>query len=221
MEKHFHHELEILKNKLLDMASKVLGMVSDSIRALVELNLQKIEQVNSAEHEINRLEMEIDNQCLKLIALYQPVGADLRLINTILKTNNDLERVGDEAVNICERAAALIKEPRLESGDILPQMEELTQQMLKKSIDALAENDLSPKDEIFKNEDILDNLNRKLVRDVVDQIKRRPEITDLALDIIFISHRLERIGDMAVNIMEDVMFLITGKDARHPHDKID
>lgn len=220
MEKHFHHELEILKNKLLDMASRVQGMVSESIRALVELNLKKIEQVDSTEHEINRLEMEIDSQCLKLIALYQPVGTDLRLINTILKMNNDLERVGDEAVNISERVSALIKEPRLESGDILPKMEEIAQQMLKKSINALAENDLSVSEEIFRKEDILDDLNRKLVRDVVDQIKRRPEITDLALDVISISHRLERIGDMAVNIMEDVMFLITGEDARHPQDKI-
>ncbi len=219
MEKLFHRELDVLRNKLLDMASKVQEMVSNSIKALVELDLKKIELVNLREHEINRFEIEIDSDSLRLMALYQPVGLDLRLLNIITKANNDLERIADEAVNIGERAATLIENPQLEWGDKLPRMELITLEMLNKAIFALAKNDITVSDEIFSKENILDNLNREMVKSVIEQIKRKPEITELGLDVIFISHRLERIGDMAVNIMEDVIYLITGKDARHPLDK--
>ncbi|OGS17497.1 MAG: phosphate transport system regulatory protein PhoU [Elusimicrobia bacterium RIFOXYA2_FULL_50_26] len=220
MEKHYHRELESLKSQLLGMARKVQGMLSNSIAALTSLDAGKIEEVNSSEHDVNLLEIEIDGQCLKLIALYQPVGQDLRLLNIVSKINNDLERVGDEAVNICERVCRLIKDPRLERGDLLPQMYDIAKEMLDKAIVSLEKNDLTVADDIFRQEDILDDLNRRMTRDAIEQIKRRPEITDLALDIISISHRLERIGDMAVNIAEDIIFFITGEDARHPHDKV-
>lgn len=219
MEKHFHRELQLLKSSLLDMAHKVQDMLSNSIDALVKLDAAKIASVKQNEHEVNLKEIEIDSQCLKLIALYQPVGQDLRLLNIISKINNDLERVGDEAVNICERVARLINDPRLEQGDILPKMYDIAKDMLNKSIESLERSDSSFSEEVFKKEEVIDDLNRQLTRSALDQIKRRPEITDLAMDIISISHRLERIGDMAVNITEDIIFFVTGEDTRHPHDK--
>lgn len=219
MEKHFHRELQSLKSLLLDMAHTVRDMLSNSIDALVKLDTSMIASVKQNEHEVNLKEIEIDGQCLKLIALYQPVGQDLRLLNIISKINNDLERVGDEAVNICERVARLISDPRLEQGNILPKMYDIAKDMLNKAIESLERSDSSFADEIFQKEDILDDLNRQLTRAAIEQIKRRPEISELALDIISISHRLERIGDMAVNITEDIIFFITGEDARHPYDK--
>ncbi|MFH1540916.1 MAG: phosphate signaling complex protein PhoU [Elusimicrobiota bacterium] len=219
MEKHFHHELELLKQKLLDMANKVQQMLSDSMDALVNLDQSKIDTVNKSELDINRQEIDIDQYALKLIALHQPAGEDLRLLDIVLKINNDLERIADETINICERAVHLIKNPQLENGDILPRMELIVKEMLNKSVDALVKNDISQSQAIFQQEERVDSLHRQLVRDVIDQIKRKPETTELALDIIFISHRLERIGDMTVNIIEDVMYFVTGEDARHPFDK--
>ncbi len=219
MEKHFHHELELLKQKLLDMANKVHEMLSDSVDALVNLTLSKTDIVNSVEHDINRQEIDIDQHALKLIALHQPAGQDLRLLIIILKINNDLERIADETVNMCERVVRLIENPQLEGGNILPQMEGIVKEMLSKAIDALVKSDISQAQSIFQQEEQVDALHRQLVRDVIDQIKRRPEITELALDIISISHRLERIGDMAVNIIEDVMYFVTGEEERHPFDR--
>src|SRR3989339_7470 len=216
MEKHFHREYESLKQLLLGMARRVQDMLTNSIEALVNLDASKTALVEASEHDVNLSEIAIDSQCMKLIALYQPVGQDLRLLNIISKINNDLERVGDEAVNICERVNRLIANPKLEHGDILPQMQEIARNMLSKSIEALEKCDISFCDEVFKQEDVLDELNRRLTRDTIDQIKRRPEITELALDIISIGHRFERIGDMAVNISEDIIFFMTGEDARHP-----
>ncbi|MFH0947490.1 MAG: phosphate signaling complex protein PhoU [Elusimicrobiota bacterium] len=219
MEKYFHHELDDLKQKLLIMANRVQQMLSDSMDALVNLDSSRIEVVNTLEHEINKQEIDIDQNVLKLLALHQPVGQDLRLLGIIFKINNDLERIADETVNICERVVHLIKNPKLEKGDILPQMELIVKEMLNKSVEALLKTDVSNAKEIFKKEETVDALHRQLVRDVIDQIKKKPEITELALDIIFISHRLERIGDMAVNIIEDVMYFVTGEDERHPLDR--
>ncbi|OGS34245.1 MAG: phosphate transport system regulatory protein PhoU [Elusimicrobia bacterium RIFOXYC2_FULL_34_12] len=219
MQKYFHHELEMLKQKLLNMANKVQEMLSDSINALINSDASKIEMLNKIEHEINVQEIDIDQHCLKLIALHQPVGEDLRLLNIISKINNDLERIADETVNIGERVTQLIKNPKLEQGDILPQMVGVVREMLNKSINAIVKNDIKDANEIFSMEEKVDTLHRKLVKDVIEQMKRKSEITELGLDIIFISHRLERIGDMAVNIIEDVMYFVTGEDARHPFDK--
>ncbi len=221
MEKHFHQELEMLKTELLNMAGLVQQMLDSSVAALINLDSSKIEFTNTTEHTINRIEMEIDQNVSKLIALHQPVGQDLRLLNIISKITNDLERIADEAVNICERVKHLIENPLLEKGFLLPQMAELSKEMLKKSVDALLKNDISVADEIFSKEDVLDGLNRKLIKDVIEQIKRKPEITELALDVISISHRFERVGDMSVNIVEDVIYFITGKDVRHPYDRQD
>lgn len=219
MEKYFHHELEILKQKLINMANKVQQMLSDSVDALVNLALSKIDIVSKVEHDINRLEIDIDHHVLKLIALHQPAGQDLRLLIIVLKINNDLERIADETVNICERVVRLIENPQLEKGNILPQMEGIVKEMLSKAIDALVKSDILQAQSIFQQEEQVDALHRQLVRDVIDQIKRKPEITELALDIISISHRLERIGDMAVNIIEDVMYFVTGEEERHPFDR--
>lgn len=219
MEKHYHKELDAIKEQLVQMARKVQEMLSNSIEALVNLDDSKIDAVNQREHEVNLQEIAIDSLCLKFIALYQPAGPDVRLLSVISKINNDLERVGDEAVNITERAKRLIKDPRLEHGDMLPQMQILAKDMLNLSVEALVKNDITNAKEIFKKEDTLDDFNRKITLAVIDQIKRKPEITDLALDLLSISHRFERIGDMAVNIIEDIIFFVTGEDARHPFDK--
>ena len=219
MEKHFHREFESLKQQLMNMARKVQDMLKDTIDALVKLDKCAVEKVKVLEHEVNLQEIDIDSQCLKLIALYQPVGQDLRLLNIISKINNDLERLGDEAINICERVCRIIKDPKIDNENVLSKMEKMAIDMINKSIEGLEKNDASFSEEIFRMEETLDDLNKKLTISVIEQIKKRPDITDTALDIISISHRLERIGDIAVNITEDIIFFITGEDTRHPFDQ--
>ena len=218
MKRHFEQEVESLKTNLIKMASLAEEAVGLSINALLKQNTDLAERIIRDDERINSLEIEIDNAIIDLLALQQPVAVDLRLILAAQKINNDLERIGDHAVNIAESVVALVKtrpeEPLLE----LPKMAEIAKEMLRNAIDGFIHNDSSLSEKVLLQDDEIDELNRKMMRDVIQIMKNDPDIIEGGSELIRVSRNLERVADLATNIAEEVIFIARARLVKHRAD---
>jgi phosphate transport system protein len=213
--KHYELQLRELKNKLLLMSHKAEEMISDSIRSLVERRPTLAEDVIDRDDEIDKLEIEVDELCYEVLALEQPVARDLRFIATAMKIVKDIERIGDIAVNIGERAMELIQEPELKRLVDLPIMAEAAQKILKESLDAFVNSDAYLAERVFLNDNVVDDLYEQIFRELLTYMLEDPRSISRAIKLIFIAKALERVGDHSANIAEMVVFLVRGQDIRH------
>ncbi len=207
--------LRELKELLLGMAGNVERAIELATEALLEWNPAKIPLVFEVEKKINRAHVEVDDGCVKLLALHQPMAKDLRLIVASLKINTDLERMGDQAVNISHNAERYLKMAPLKPLIDLPKMSHEVRGMVRDSIDAFVNRSESAAREILVRDDKIDAFKNKIFRDVLDHLKQSPGDIEQGLSLILIARNLERIGDHATNIAEDVIFAISGEDIRH------
>ena len=213
--RHFSVELEELNQKLLEMAGMVEAAIHHSVRSLVEQNRDLAQQVILNEPQINGMEMEIDGLVTGLLALQQPVARDLRFLTAALKINTDLERIGDLANHIAERSLSLMHHPLVQPMTDIPKMASLVQSMLLKCLDAFVKGDADLARSVLLSDDEVDALRDAVYAELQATMQREPGIVPAAVGLIFVAHNLERIGDHATNIAEDVIFLIKGVDVRH------
>lgn len=213
--KQFEEELRQIKEQVIRLGGLVEKQIADAIKALIERDTPLAKEVIKNDHVVNGLEVEIDELCLKVLALRQPAASDLRLITTAMKIITDLERIGDMAENISERVVELNEAPPLKPYVDLPKMAEASQQMLKESIDAFVRGDTELAEKVLQDDDFVDNLNREIFQELIDHMIKNNETVSLAMKVLFISKYLERIGDHATNIAELVIFMVKGKVVRH------
>ena len=215
MERHFDEELRNLKEKLLHMADTAQGMVGLAVKCLAERKESLAQEVFTLENKVNHTEVEIEDEVLKLLALRQPAAGDLRLLTAILKINNDLERVADQAVNISEIAVDLLKQPPLKPLIDIPHMALLAQRMVKNSLDAFVTQNPSLAQQVCKDDDEVDRLNEQVFRELLTTMMEDPKSINRAVDLILVSRNIERVADHATNISEDVIFIVEGKNIKH------
>jgi len=217
-ETHFQKELEQLKENLLKMAVMVEEAIRDSVRALVKRDDDLAKKVFEGEDRINKMEITIDDMCLKLLALRQPMAADLRFITSAMKIITDLERMGDQAVNIAERAISLNQEPQLKPYIDIPRMAEIAQSMVKDVLDAFVNRDSKLARSVCERDDIVDGLNDQVVRELITYMITDPKTITRAVHLMIVSRCLERIADHATNIAEDVIFMVDALVIKHHAD---
>lgn len=220
MVRHFDEELKELNKQLLRMSALAEESISLAIKALVERKEDLAVKVINSDREINMLEIEIDELCLKLLALYQPTAVDLRFITSAMKINSELERIGDQAVNIAERTQIIIKQPLLKPLIDIPRMATLAQKMVKDSIDALVNKDEDLARDVCKRDDEIDNLNDQIFRELLTYMMQDPKTITRAVELMLVGRHLERIADHATNIAEDVIYFIKGKTIKHHIEEI-
>lgn len=212
--KQFDRDLQTLKDRILLMAGMVERHIAESMRALAAQDLPSAERLARSDRPVNLLEMECDELCVRMIAQWQPAASDLRLLIAALKITTDLERMGDLAVNIAERAVELAPQPKLDPPiDLLP-MAAMVQQMLKSALDAFVRRDAAHAEAILVEDDMVDAAFRDLFATLVARMKK-PENVERAVRLLSIGKALERIADHATNIAEQVVFLARGQDVRH------
>jgi phosphate transport system protein len=212
---HFQEELELLKTRLLEMGGLAEDRVRMAVRALVDRDMAALETVLVSDEAINRLHIEIDDRCLKLLALHQPVAVDLRAIVSAVKINTDLERVGDLAINIAEAALRYLQHASVKELIDIPRMAALAQGMLRDALDAFVSRDQTLARQVLDRDDELDALKTQVFRSLLDHMTTDPDAIQPALDLVLISRHLERIGDHATNVAEDVIFMVSARDVRH------
>ncbi len=217
MERQFDQELNTLKENLLKMASLAEEAIAKSIKALVERDSTLAQEIIDRDSEINLLEIEINNQCLKLLALKQPMAVDLRFITSAMKIISHLERIADQAVNISQRTLELIKQPLLKPLIDIPRMAELAQEMVRTSIDSLVNKDSLLAKRIGKRDNLVDDLNDQIFRELLTYMIEDPRTIKRAIELILVGRHLERIADLATNISEEVVFILNGKNIKHPN----
>jgi phosphate transport system protein len=212
---HFQEELELLKTRLLEMGGLAEDRVRLAVRALVERDFALVEKVLVSDEAINRLHIEIDDRCFKLLALHQPMAVDLRAIVSAVKINTDLERVGDLAINIAEAVGRYLEHPSVKDLIDIPRMAAIAQDMLRDALDAFVRRDLGLAQQVLDRDDELDALKTQVFRDLVVHMTRDAGTIEPAIDLVLVSRHLERIGDHATNIAEDVIFMVSARDVRH------
>lgn len=213
--RHFEIQLDELRKKLLEMSGLVESSIYRSVLALVEKDEEQIRQVMENEGRVNRMQIEIDDLATDLLALQQPMATDLRFITSAIKINSDLERMGDHAVNIAERARSLMNEPTIKPLIDLPQMANLVQSMLRESLDAFIKRDASLARSVMKSDDAVDQMRDTVYDELVHYMEAEPSVIRGCIHLMFVARNLERIADHATNIAEDVVFLVEGADVRH------
>jgi phosphate transport system protein len=212
---HFQEELQRLKERLLTMGGLAEERVRMAMQALVERDQALIDQVLSGDSALNSLHIEIDDLCFKLLALHQPMATDLRAITAAIKINTDLERVGDMAVNIGEAARRYISHPPVKKLVDMPRMATIAQDMLRGALDAYVRGNMELAQQVLDRDDVLDDLKTQIFRELLTYMLQNSATIEPALDLILISRHLERIGDHATNVAEDVIFMVSGRDVRH------
>jgi phosphate transport system protein len=217
-ETHFQKELEELKGNLLEMAALVEESIRDAVRSLVKRDSELAQQTFAKEDRINSLEIVIDDMCLRLLALRQPMAVDLRFITAAMKIITDLERMGDQAVNIAERAISLNQEPQLKPYIDIPRMAEITQSMVKDVLDAFVTKDSKLARSVCERDDLVDGLNDQVFRELLTYMVSDPKTTPRAVHLMIVCRCLERIADHATNIAEDVIFMVDALVIKHHAD---
>lgn len=217
--RHFEQELEKLKSKLLEMGALVESGVYRSVQGVVEKDENLAQQVLRNEARINDLEIEIDDLAIGLLVLQQPVAADLRLITVAIKINNDLERMGDLAVNIAQRALDLMREAVIQPMVDIPHIAGLVQSMVRKSLDAFVNRDSELARSVLAGDDAVDNLRTASYHELVSYMEKDRGNIPQALHLLSVIRNLERIADHSTNIAEDVLFLVKGVDVRHRNEQ--
>ncbi len=215
MQRHFDQELKDLKEKILRMGGMVEEQVQGALRALVERDSVLARQVIENDHRVNALDVEVDEDCLRLLALQQPAARDLRFITTAMKISTELERISDLAENICERAIELNEEPQLKPYIDIPHMANWSLQMVKESLDAFVNADPALARKVCGDDDFVDDLTQQLFRELLSFMLENPQTITRAIRITFIAKYLERIADHATNVAELVVYMVEGKIIRH------
>jgi len=218
-ERHFHQELGELKNNLLKMAGLVERAIANSITALIERDSTRAQEVIAGDGTINDLENTIDEQCVRLLALQQPMAADLRLVTAALKIVSDLERMGDQAVNIAQRVLPLNEEPQLKPYIDLPHMARIAQGMVKDSLDSFVTGNAELAREICQRDDLVDGLNNQIFRELLTYMMSDPTTITRAVHLIIIGRCLERIADHATNVAESVVYMVQARNIKHQAEK--
>jgi phosphate transport system protein len=213
--RHFAEELDDLKHRLLTMGGLAEQQVRLSIRGLIERDAALMADVIEGDGAINRFHLEIDDRCFKLLALHQPMAGDLRTIVAAVKINSDLERVGDLAVNIAEAAQRYITHPPVKPLVDIPRMAELAQSMLRDALDAFVARDIATAQSVLDRDDMLDELKNQVFRELLTYMLGDPHTLEPGINLILISRHLERVGDHATNVAEDVIFIVAARDVRH------
>lgn len=214
-ERHFHQELGELKENLLKMAGLVEKAITVSISALLERDSARARLVVAGDDEINRLENTIDEQCVRLLALQQPMAIDLRFITAALKIVSDLERMGDQAVNIAQRVLPLNEEPQLKPYIDLPHMAHIAQGMVKDSLDAYVQGNADLARQVCERDDMVDGLNNQIFRELLTYMIADPATITRAVHLILIGRCLERIADHATNVAESVVYMVQARNIKH------
>ncbi len=215
MKEHFSEQLEDLRRNLILMGGEVERQIQRSIEALTEVDAEKAAAVIAADAEIDRMEMVVEDQAVQLLALQQPVASDLRFLIAALKINNDLERIGDHAVNIAEGAQRLAGQKPFKPFIDIPYMAEVAMSMLKQSLDAFVNRDAVLAKKVIKKDDILDDKNVSIIRELLTYMAEYPNLITYFLELISISKNLERVGDLATNICEDTIFIAEARWVKH------
>jgi len=213
--RHFTQELEELNQHLLQMGGLVEATIHRSVRSLVDRDQSLAAQVMQDEARINDMEIEIDNLTTRLLARQQPVAKDLRFLTAAMKINTDLERMGDLAVNIAERSLSLLQQPPVKPMIDIPRMAALVESMLLNALAAFVDGDEAKARGVLMSDDEVDQLRDAVYSELVDYMQKDPTTVRAAVDLIFVARNLERIGDHATNIAEDVVFFVKGVDVRH------
>ena len=213
--RHFQEELELLQERLLAMGGLAEEHVRESVRSLTSRDPALVERVLNGDEPINDLHIEIDDRCFKLLALHQPMAADLRAIVAAVKINTDLERVGDLAVNIAEAAKRYLQHAPVKPLIDIPRMADIAQAMLRDALDAFVRRDVAMAEAVIGEDDRLDALKTQIFRELLTYMLSDPQTIEPSLDLILVSRHLERIGDHATNIAEDVIFMVSARDVRH------
>jgi phosphate transport system protein len=212
---HFDAQLSGLKERLLAMGGLAEERVRLAMKGLVERDAHLIDDVLNGDMPVNELHIEIDDLCLKLLALHSPMAADLRAVMAAIKINSDLERVGDMAVNIGEAGRRYAAHRPVKKLIDIPRMGTTAQSMLRDALDAYVRGDIALAQRVLEEDDTLDTLKTQVFRELLTYMLQDPSTIEPALDLILISRHLERIGDHATNIAEDVIFMVSGRDVRH------
>ena len=217
---HFQDELATLKGRVLTMGGLAEEEVRAAIDALTRRDARGIERVLTGDEPINQLHIEVDRRAFQLLALYQPMAVDLRVIVSALKINTDLERVGDLAVNIAEAAQRYIEHPPVKKLIDIPRMADIAQVMLRDALDAYVRRDVDLAQRVLDRDDELDTLKTQIFRELLTYMLQNPSTIEPSLDLILVSRHLERIGDHATNIAEDVIFMVSARDVRHHKNEV-
>jgi phosphate transport system protein len=213
--RHFEHDLEELKQRLLWMAGLAEKSVHQAVQALFEKNEDLARKVLDEETSINEMQIEIDDRVLRLLALQQPMAVDLRFILSVSRINNDLERIGDQAVNIAQSALRILRHPQVKPYVDLPRMSALAEGMVRDSLNALVQHDSELARSVLVRDDEVDRLRDQIFRELLTYMMENSAVIFPAFELILVAKNLERIGDHATNIAEDVIYMIAGRDVRH------
>lgn len=215
MERHFDQQLGALRKNLIQMASLVETAIANAVKSLIERDSKLAQGVIKSDEDIDSLELEIDKQCVDLLALRQPLAIDLRFITSSIKITNNLERMGDLAVNIAERVIPLSQEPQLKPLIDIPRMATITQTMVKDSIDAFVNRDTELARSVYERDSTVDALNDQIFRELLTYMMQDPGNITRAVHLVLISRHLERIADHSTNIAEEVVYIVKAKVVKH------
>lgn len=210
-----HKEIERLKKMLLSLMAVVEESLNKAVLSLENRDLALAQTVIADDERIDEMEVDIEEEALKILALYQPVAIDLRFIVSAMRTNNELERIGDTAVNIAERATFLSGQPPLNLPMDIPAMADKVQEMLRSSLDAFVNMDDDLAREVLRMDDDVDEMNRRMFTIVYEKVREMPERAEALIHSLSATRHLERVADHATNIAEDVIYLVVGEIARH------
>lgn len=215
MERHFDQQLGALRKNLIQMASMVETSIADAVKSLIERDSELAHRVVKNDDQVDALELEIDKQCVDLLALRQPFAIDLRFITSSIKITNNLERMGDLAANIAERVIPLNQEPQLKPLIDIPRMATITQAMVKDSIDAFVNHDTELARSVCEQDSTVDALNDQIFRELLTYMMQDPANITRAVHLMLISRHLERIADHSTNIAEEVVYIVKAKVVKH------
>ena len=215
MPKHLQREIENLKKKILDLGARIETVVHEAIRSIEKRDVVSAQKIIDEDIEIDHTEVEVEEDCLKILALYQPVAIDLRFIVAILKINSDLERIGDLGVNIAERSVFLASVPKVNASLDFARMSKKTESMLNRCLDALVNMSSKLANEVCADDDEVDAMNRQMYLRIQETMQEYPDQVPSLIHLLSVSRHLERIADHACNIAEDVIYLVEGEIARH------
>ena len=215
MSVHLQRAMEDLRKQVLSLCALVEEQVEGAVRALLERDAELAGAIEKRDADVDRCEVAIEEECLKMLALYQPVAIDLRFVVSVLKMNNDLERIGDLAVNIAHKAASLAKQPSLPVPLDLPEMWAKTRSMVRDAIEALVNRDVALAHSVCSRDDEVDQIKHQNRTKVEEMIAAQPARTSTLLTVLAVSRNLERIADHASNVAEDVLYMVQGRIVRH------
>ena len=219
MHRHFDEEIQEIRQRLVRMGSLAESMIASALRMLIERDDRYYREVTEREEQVNGLQIEIDDMAVKITATQQPVGSDVRFLFMAARITSELERIGDQAINICQNAQHLLKAPPLKPFVDIPIMAEIAQRMVRDSLDALIRKDVSIAERVLTEEDKVDAFRDQVFRELLTYMMADPATIPRALSLILISRNLERVGDHATNVAEEVIYAAQGRDVRHHHEQ--